>query len=477
MGINLFSQKKSSKPKDLDTISVARKVTITEIPKNGRCPIPKGLVKNKQQSTPPQPSRNAPKAPPQKTTLTDVSDFLAPTKAPEPPQTPLSARDSALRQSLPPPFEVPAPEPPQGPYLRLLIGSQDPSSRYKTQQVFQIRPYLVKNSQVLSQIPSHEIPPGSSSSSSSPPPATPLPNLDPQAFDLYLRYQPLGPHSHLRALPELKASWRECWPLINAHILGTAIQDAGFADLMLDVVAEKLHAKRCADHETIRHVFSARGISPELKALLVDRCLEADAEGIAGARFELLPRAFVDMALQTALGRLRGEDAREEGACRYHSHGERGEECYKVRAAARRSKQESKREAASNGSGEAVGEPKKNSVHWDDAVGMINGRSSKAGSRLSIVEEAGEGPVTNGNLAGESRGTDTNDVAMVEAPVIVNGDHSVPKTNGVKGDSRENGTADESDSPGNEGSFGPSKDDLEQIIQSSKCPGSYPEST
>ena len=56
-----------------------------------------------------------------------------------------------------------------------------------------------------------------------------------------------------------------CWPLVNAHILAMTIEDAKFADFIIDVLAEKLDLKQCAGKTTIKHVFSAQGVGFKLK--------------------------------------------------------------------------------------------------------------------------------------------------------------------------------------------------------------------
>jgi hypothetical protein len=224
------------------------------------------------------------------------------------------------------PFELPSDEAPPIRYLEFLVGTQDPNSRYKTQRLFRVHSSLIKDSKVLSKYQSY----APSLRGNEHDPIYHLPDVDSQAFDLYLSYQPIGPYSQSRAKPKEQASWQEYWPLVNAHILATTIEDAGFADFIIDELAGKLDSKRCADADTIKHIFNASGISPELRQLLVDHCMSKVDELLAH-ELQDLPKSFLNIMPHAKLSKGNVGDAQQSAGCKYHSHGLNAE-CYKRRS-------------------------------------------------------------------------------------------------------------------------------------------------
>ena len=254
--------------------------------------------------------------------LVDGSGFLGTDMATAQSNHSSASYNSIVHRNPFPVFELPANGVQQCTYLNLLVGKRHPASRYVTQRFFQVRPYLVKNSEVLSKLEisaPHSVRYLHESTHV-------LPNIDPDALQLYIEYQPIGLHSRLRANVEEKRTWRELWPFINGHILGVTIRDTGFADLMIDILVDKVRTEYCADRDTIRHVFEAEGVSNGLKRLLVEHCVE-DNDGTVEGDILHLPKAFVDMMACTTLKRLRGETQEDKPECFYHSHGE--EQCYR----------------------------------------------------------------------------------------------------------------------------------------------------
>jgi hypothetical protein len=204
--------------------------------------------------------------------------------------------------------------------LDLLIGQRDPSSQYFTQRYIRV--------------PASTMPSTITDNNS----LLAFPELDPQAMELYQIWFHTGeiPARYQRAYcpastTDTRYSWQTYWPLINAHILGCALKTPEFSDQVIDLLQEKLSIAGSPDVDTIDHLFSASNISnPEtLKNFIVDRCINAGIDGLAGIDMPSLPLTFVYLMLERSLCRLSSTSLNlSTSECEYHTH-KSPETCYK----------------------------------------------------------------------------------------------------------------------------------------------------
>ncbi|KAF2243493.1 hypothetical protein BU26DRAFT_570183 [Trematosphaeria pertusa] len=233
----------------------------------------------------------------------------------------------------------------QPPMLNLLVGKQDPDSRYLTPRFFRIPETDGSDSepsssdQGSSQSSQHELAASEAvtADDSNDSSLTRISVLDPHAFDLYRIYLRTGRIHYCISETSLdgdnKYTWQHCWSLINAYILGTTMEDIEFADRVMDILGDKIAPGVCADHDTIHHIFTSEGMSNQLRQFVVDRCIDAGAKNFRKEDTGRLPEAYVHLALETALERISDGGQRQSSAsagCEYHMH-RRPSRCYKQR--------------------------------------------------------------------------------------------------------------------------------------------------
>lgn len=196
------------------------------------------------------------------------------------------------------PFE---PNPKQlDPEITLLVGKQDHHSRYLTRQVFRVPTSVLQHSKRLSK---YEIYGGTSST------LIKMPDLDPDAFKMYYEYICTGaiifPKGAAMGGQSTTAwNWVGCWPLINAHILSTKLQDPKFGDYVLNFLNERLEWRDRVDVETVQHVFTKIGVGEQLKTFIVEAALCGGVSNFETRQLELYPFSFIRMALERAAYKL-----------------------------------------------------------------------------------------------------------------------------------------------------------------------------
>ncbi|KAF9701134.1 hypothetical protein EKO04_000118 [Ascochyta lentis] len=203
------------------------------------------------------------------------------------------------------------------PAFKLLLGRQDPASPYFTRRYFHFSDLAAPHSPLdASNDTLHHIS-----------------EFDPQAFEMYKIYLHTGriPHAHTNNVDKFHL-WMAYWPLMNAHSLGYIVEEPGFADRVMDVLAERLRPGTCPDVETIIHLFgeNREGVSDALRQFIVDRfidALETDRQFLN--KFNM-PASFSQTALRTTLQRLDGKLPVVQSGCEYHTHGTE-EACYKTK--------------------------------------------------------------------------------------------------------------------------------------------------
>jgi len=260
---------------------------------------------------------------PRRATLVDGVSNKSAQIEPEPQATPPTAETTGAHKVYPPPQQK----------VKLLLGTRNTSSQYFTQRIVQAStsrdPVLAA---YLSRLSSPMTIEGRGDQH------TRLDDIDPHAFELYQIWLHTGfipsqePMPRRPTLPaEATHIWQACWPLINAHILGHTIGTPEFSDRVIDMLQEKVEIGVCADVDTIKHLFSTSSekIPESLKRFVVDRCVDAGVEGVAGVHISELPPAFVHLMLETALHRLAtGNPVPRQMECAYHTHAT-PEACYK----------------------------------------------------------------------------------------------------------------------------------------------------
>jgi hypothetical protein len=275
-------------------------------------------------------------------------------------------------------------EPPRRQTLYLLIGQQDTSSRYFTQRYVRVPASIIPDSAARL---------SGSSDNSSP---VSIPELDPQAFELYqiwlraetIHFRCSGAYSSPAI--DFGYMWQVCWPLINAHILGCAIDAPEFCDRVMDLIQEKLRNAPAADVDTINHIFSEneRDISDVLRRFVVNRYIDAGIEaGIADLQIPSLPPLFVYALLDAALRRLSsGDTVSQTSDCEYHTHEASGT-CYKLsvqpNVVTREKKLEAAREISRKDSEEVVKNVEINGVRTTDW------EERRADANLALMKQRG----------------------------------------------------------------------------------------
>lgn len=107
-----------------------------------------------------------------------------------------------------------------------------------------------------------------------------LEDIDPHAFQMYHTWLKTGDllwEDQSRRLPNSTPevhTCRNCWLLINAHILGYRIGAFAFSNCVMDRLRIAVTDSVWADMDTITHLFQADStdIPDVLQLLVVDRC-------------------------------------------------------------------------------------------------------------------------------------------------------------------------------------------------------------
>ncbi|KAF2280468.1 uncharacterized protein EI97DRAFT_455358 [Westerdykella ornata] len=184
-----------------------------------------------------------------------------------------------------------------GPYVSLLIGRQDPNSRYLTPQLFRVPALALRYATKLS---TYYV---EAQAVVAPPRIISLPELEPTAFALYYEYISSG----TIVFPTVKNTiggqnlntcpWVPCWPLINAHILATAVGDARFGKFVLGLLRDKLELRQAPDPDTIMHIFTAKDVGKDLKDFVVNQAVAHGLRKFEPEQLELYPATFLHAAL------------------------------------------------------------------------------------------------------------------------------------------------------------------------------------
>jgi hypothetical protein len=190
------------------------------------------------------------------------------------------------------------------PVVKLLVGKQDPHSQYFTPRLFILRSSALKDTRILSEYHRHN--PGDVTASS----PIKLPDLDPNAFDLYCEYVRTGKIKLSKRFgmdtnTAKRWSWTSCWPLLNAHILSTAICDHKFGKYLLSLLNVMLAHNQAADLDTMRHLFTMPGVSQELKNFVIDAIISNSRDNFSPQQLSSYPDSFVYVALHRAARMLK----------------------------------------------------------------------------------------------------------------------------------------------------------------------------
>jgi hypothetical protein len=156
--------------------------------------------------------------------------------------------------------------------------------------------------------------------------------LDPEAFGVYRHFKKTG-RLEFSCSEDVGANniWMAYWPIMNAVVLGHVLGQPGFADMVMDLLIERLPPGICPDIETIRHLFdeSHTMIPIALRKLVVDRFLDALPHSLGDMEVFQYPSPFQSALLHAALGRLScRSDPVAESSSDCHSHGAT-EACHK----------------------------------------------------------------------------------------------------------------------------------------------------
>lgn len=220
----------------------------------------------------------------------------------------------------------------------LLLGRQNPDSPYFT------RKHVRVSRDSIEAIPGLLASLQSSASANHDSQLLEMPDLDPQAFELLQIWRhtgnvPIRIHSDYAALSSPEYTWQMCWPLMNAHILGSMLSVVEFADRIMDILREKLGGSR-PDLDTISHLFTStlEGIPDVLRWFVVDQYIAATVQdekesngqhGVQELDVATLPPKFAGMLLNALLRQVSLTSSPPNNQqCKYHTHGV-SEDCYR----------------------------------------------------------------------------------------------------------------------------------------------------
>jgi hypothetical protein len=187
--------------------------------------------------------------------------------------------------------------------IGLLVGTQDQGNPYLTTQLFQVPIGLLRHTNMSARL-QHFAASGVPRTS-----VVRLPDLDPNALQLYLEYVSTGDVSFPKSVGitrpgREKLSWVACWPLINAHRVSTVLDDEDFARFIIRLLQKKIYRPQIVDPETLHHVFRAAGPDP-LKQLVVDEAIECGLDNFDSTFLARCPTPFILMALEIVIEKLK----------------------------------------------------------------------------------------------------------------------------------------------------------------------------
>jgi hypothetical protein len=269
--------------------------------------------------------------------------------------------------------------------LDLLVGQQDALSRYFTQKYARVKDCTVPTS-----ISGVSINLSNSS-------LVLLPEFDAHTFEMYQIWL----HTktiHFRCqetccsspASDSRCIWQACWPLINAHILGCAIDAPECSDQVTDLLREKTVNAPQADGNTINYIFSEneRSISDVLKRFMTGRYIDVSiAPGNAKLGTPSGPSKFVHAILDAALRRLSllAQVALPSG-CEYHTH-DTSRACYKLSVQPTLMRREEKLELAREKSRQDAEEVLKNAE--STGVKTVDWEEQTAEAKRVLMEQRG----------------------------------------------------------------------------------------
>jgi hypothetical protein len=215
---------------------------------------------------------------------------------------------------------LPLSEPPK--LNDLIIGRQDPNSRYFTRRYTQI-----PDGEFLRSV--RKTAPFCGLHWCS--------DVDPAAYPLYKSW--LGTKtlpSRYHDLPfemddvDPAFAWAACWPLMNAVIMGYSVGEMDFIDCVMDALDQRVPRYVWPDIHTLRHLFgeNRNDVPYVLKNFVVDRCVECGSGVFVKIRLEDLPRCF-STHFNNAIRYL--EHNVPDPTCEYHTHNA-PEACYKSKS-------------------------------------------------------------------------------------------------------------------------------------------------
>lgn len=192
---------------------------------------------------------------------------------------------------------------PANPLVTLLVGRHDPNARYLIPQLFQIPVSSLCKAGFFAKYKPWEQHGVQDST------LIRLADLDPNAFELYYEYICTGTIVFPRRIGmgghgTMKWSWQGCWPLINASILATTLEDPKFSDYIFSLLKEKLQRGQLADLETIKHVFTTPDIDVRLKHFVLDEAIDSGFANFEINRLAGYPTFFLKIALRRMMKRL-----------------------------------------------------------------------------------------------------------------------------------------------------------------------------
>lgn len=204
-----------------------------------------------------------------------------------------------------------------GPYVTLLVGKQDLRSRYLTPQLFHVPASAIQHAVNLSKYYAESQAAVRSNN------IIRLPDLDPNAFELYCEYISTRSIAFPRRIGLedwglKRRPWICCWPLINAHIFATTVGDPRFGRYVLGLLIDKLALREAPDPDTITHVFTARDAGKDLKAFVVRQTLADGLTCFGSEQISRYPATFLHDVLHkiSKLFRTRRREAKKANRMR-----------------------------------------------------------------------------------------------------------------------------------------------------------------
>ena len=233
----------------------------------------------------------------------ETPGYLSPTQEPPKPAHPTASMPEILPT-------VPSEEV----HITLLLGYHTPYCRYLLPRAFSIPVKLLRRSRTLCEYADKALEGNLDLD------LVRLPDIDPETFEMWYEYVMW----HRITLPRCKGlagfsdkgwTWQACWPLINAYIMSTIIEDDVFGQYVWRLLKTNHERGQILDVETVRHIFlSSSEPIEELVDLIINDAIDSGSISFENHLTVRLPTSFIELTLDRVEDRIKWVAERAERA-------------------------------------------------------------------------------------------------------------------------------------------------------------------